>query len=284
VLRIFSVPNRGIGAVLSWTLFALGIVLYLQTSHTRHLENPEDRIVPTIQQLSAGFTHAALQPAEEDDSSELGEHPSFVQQLTHGMLWKDTVASGKRFLIVLVLMLPAVFLGLHMGAFPWVNRFFGRFVLFFDKIVALSILPILFIAFGIGEFAKVMLMVIGVAPTIIMDTLNLTKSVPNEQVVRGFTLGAKDCAVTYRMILPQIWPRVLNSIRLNLKSIVLFLFAGEMIASQDGLAYRIALMQRHMGMDVIIPYVLWTALLLFLIDLSLRLIIRWTNPWFKELA
>jgi NitT/TauT family transport system permease protein len=284
VLRMFSVPNRGIGAVLSWALFALGIVLYLRTSHIRHLENPEDRIVPTLQQLSAGFTHAALQPAEEDDNTDLGEHPSLLQQLTHSMLWKDTVASGRRFLIALLLMLPAVFLGLQMGAFPWVNRFFGRFVLFFDKIVALSILPILFIAFGIGEFAKVMLMVIGVAPTIIMDTLNLTKSVPNEQVVRGFTLGAMDLGVTYRVILPQIWPRVLNSIRLNLKSIVLFLFAGEMIASQDGLAYRIALMQRHMGMDVIIPYVLWTALLLFLIDLSLRLIIRWTNPWFRELA
>lgn len=282
MLRIFSVPNRSVGAVLSWTLFALAIFLYLKTSHSRHLDNPDDRIVPTLQQLSSGFTQAALKPAEEDDNVDLGEHPSIGQQLSHGMLWKDTLASGKRFMVSLALMLPAVFIGLQMGAFPWVNRFFGRFVLFFDKIVALSILPILFIAFGIGEFAKIMLMVIGVAPTIVMDTLNLTKSVPHEQVVRGFTLGAGDLGVTYRIILPQIWPRVLNSIRLNLKSLVLFLFAGEMIASQDGLAYRIALMQRHMGMDVIIPYVLWTALLLFLIDLALRLIIRTTNPWFRE--
>lgn len=269
------------GAVLSWTLFALAIIFYLRTAHSRHIENPDDRIVPTLRQLSSGFTEAALKPAEEDDV-DLGDHPSFIQQLVRGMLWKDTMASGKRFMISLGLMLPAVFIGLQMGAFPWINRFLGRFVLFFDKIVALSILPILFIAFGIGEFAKIMLMVIGVAPTIVMDTLNLTRSVPNEQVVRGFTLGARDLGVTYRIILPQIWPRILNSIRLNLKSLVLFLFAGEMIASQDGLAYRIALMQRHMGMDVIIPYVLWTALLLFLIDLALRVIIRWTNPWFRE--
>jgi NitT/TauT family transport system permease protein len=282
VLRIFSAPNRSLGAILSWTLFALAMILYLRTSHTRHLENPEDRIVPTLHQLTSGFANAALKPAEEDDDSDAPVHPSLLQQLIHGMLWKDTTASARRFLISLALMLPAVFLGLQMGAFPWINRFFSRFVLFFDKIVALSILPILFIAFGIGEFAKIMLMVIGVAPTIVMDTLNLTKSVPNEQVVRAFTLGASDLGVTYRVILPQIWPRVLNSIRLNLKSLVLFLFAGEMIASQDGLAYRIALMQRHMGMDVIIPYVLWTALLLFLIDLSLLLLIRATNPWFRE--
>ena len=39
-------------------------------------------------------------------------------------------------------------------------------------------LPILFIAFGIDELSKVMLIVIGVTPTIILDTFNLTKGVP----------------------------------------------------------------------------------------------------------
>ena len=153
--------------------------------------------------------------------------------------------------------------------------------LFFDKIIALSLLPILFIAFGIDELSKVMLIVIGVAPTIILDSFNLTKSVPKEQIVKGFTLGAGDFAIAYRIILKQIWPRVLNSIRLNLKAVMLFLFAGEMIASTDGLAYRIALLRRHMGMDTIIPYVLWVALLLFLVDFSMRVLNRRLHPWFQ---
>jgi NitT/TauT family transport system permease protein len=63
---------------------------------------------------------------------------------------------------------------------------------------------------------------------------------------------------------------------------MLFLFAGEMIASQDGLAFRIALMRRNMAMNIIIPYVLWVALLLFLVDLSMRVINRKIHPWFKE--
>jgi NitT/TauT family transport system permease protein len=121
-----------------------------------------------------------------------------------------------------------------------------------------------------------------VTPTIILDTFNLTKSVPPEQVVKGFTLGAQDFGITYRIVLKQILPRVLNSIRLNLKSVMLFLFAGEMIASQDGLAFRIALLRRHMGMNVIIPYVLWVALLLFLVDFTMRLANRKFHPWFRE--
>jgi NitT/TauT family transport system permease protein len=283
VLRIFAMPNRTTAFALSWLLFAAGIIFYLRTSHTRHLENPDDRIVPTIQQLAGGFWHAAMTPADDDTDTVADEHAPVAGQFLNSMLWKDTKASGGRFLFSLALMLPAVILGLHMGSFPWIGSFFTRFFLFFDKIIALSILPILFIAFGIGQAAKIMLIVIGVAPTIILDTLNLAKSVPPEQVIKGFTLGAKDLAVTYRVMLPQIWPRVLNSIRLNLKAIALFLFAGEMIASTDGLAYRIALLQRHMGMDLIIPYVLWVALLLFLVDAALRVLIRWMNPWFREI-
>jgi NitT/TauT family transport system permease protein len=144
------------------------------------------------------------------------------------------------------------------------------------------VLPILFIAFGIDELSKVMLIVIGVTPTIILDTFNLTKSVPTEQVVKGFSLGARDFGVAYRIVLRQILPRVLNSIRLNLKAVMLFLFAGEMIASQNGLAFRIALLRRHMGMNVILPYVMWVALLLFLVDFSMRFLNRKLHPWFKE--
>jgi NitT/TauT family transport system permease protein len=274
-------PTKLTWAALSWVLFALGIGLYFQESAKRHRENPEDRVVPTLAQLAQGIHNAFLNPAEEDDDTAMTQMNAW-QRLPHSMIWKDTAASGERFLISLALLAPAVLLGLHIALFPYIGALFMRFVVFFDKIIALSVLPILFIAFGIDELSKIMLMVIGVAPTIILDTCNLAKGVPREQIVKGFTLGAGSSAVAYRIVLKQIMPRVVNSIRLNLKPLMLFLFAGEMIASTDGLAYRIALLRRHMGMDVIIPYVLWVALLLFLIDGALRLLNRAWHPWFKE--
>jgi NitT/TauT family transport system permease protein len=273
-------PSRTMTIVLSWVLFATGIGLYLHTSAARHRENPEDRVTPTIGQMIRGMSGAALTSAEDEETQ--APPASVIQRFSTSMLWKDTVATGRRFFCSMALLFPAVLLGLHMGLFPYVGAFFLRFVLFFDKIIALSLLPILFIAFGIDELSKIMLIVIGVTPTIILDTFNLTRSVPGEQVVKAFTLGAGDFDVAYRVVLKQIWPRVLNSIRLNLKAVMLFLFAGEMIASTDGLAYRIALLRRHMGMDVIIPYVLWVALLLFLVDLTMRVVNRKLHPWFRE--
>jgi NitT/TauT family transport system permease protein len=282
VLQIHAQPGRAALWTLSWFLFAAGVISYFWASGNRHRDNPDDRVMPTLSQMGQAFANAALKPAEDDEVVPGADQKSFATRLVNSMLWKDTKATGRRFLISLGLLFPAVLLGLHMGIFPYVGTFFLRFVLFFDKIVALSLLPILFIAFGIDELAKVMLIVIGVAPTIILDAFNLTRGVPREQIVKGFTLGAGDFSVTYRIVLKQIWPRVLNSIRLNLKAVMLFLFAGEMIASTDGLAYRIALLRRHMGMDTIIPYVLWVALLLFLVDLSMRLLNRKLHPWFQE--
>ena len=273
-------PGRSATLMLSWMLFAAGIAGYFYLSHSRHADNPEDRVMPTVAQMAKGMFDAVMHPAEEDEAT--AENAPLLRRIASSMLWKDTVATARRFTYSMLLLIPAVILGLHMGLFPYVGVFFSRFILFFDKIVALSLLPILFIAFGIDELAKVMLIVIGVAPTIILDTLNLARGVPTEQTVKAFTLGASDFDVAYRVILKQILPRVLNSIRLNLKAVMCFLFAGEMIASQDGLAYRIALLRRHMGMDVIIPYVLWVALLLFLVDWGMRAANRWMHPWFRE--
>jgi NitT/TauT family transport system permease protein len=277
-LDIQARPRRFSSQVMPWLLFIVCIALYVRVSNVRHQANVEDRVVPNSTQLFAGIKASILQPAEEDDA--LPDDASTWQKLSHSMLWKDTASSGKRFFISLALLVPAILLGLHMGLFPHVETFFLRFVLFFDKIVALSLLPILFIVFGIDEWSKIMLIVIGVAPTLILDTYQMVKGLPREQIVKAFTLGATDVDVAYRVVLKQLLPQIINSLRLNLKPMMLFLFAGEMIAATDGLAYRIAIMRRHMGMDIIIPYLLWVALLLFLFDSFLRVMNRRLHPWF----
>ncbi len=271
-------PRRIWTQSISWVLFLVGIFIYTQFSVVRHKENPEDRVVPSGVQLWNGIKASVLEPAEEDDALDAGA--TTVQRVTHSMVWKDSVSSSRRFFMAIVLLIPAILIGLHMAVFPYVEALLLRFVLFLDKIVALSLLPILFIAFGIDEWSKIMLMVIGVGPTLMLDTYNIAKSVPREQVVKAFTLKSSNLDVAYRVILKQILPQVINSVRLNLKPLALFLFAGEMIVSSDGLAYRIGIMRRHMGMDIIIPYILWVAVLLFGVDALLRFVNRRLHPWF----
>src|SRR5580704_6331023 len=153
LLSIYAKPSRTFSLLLSWALFITGIGAYFYVSHARHRDNPEDRVMPTIAQMARGMYDAAMRPAEEEEAS--APPDNFAQRFLGSMLWKDTAATARRFFYSMALLIPAVLLGLHMGVFPYVGSFFLRFILFFDKIVALSLLPILFIAFGIDELAKV---------------------------------------------------------------------------------------------------------------------------------
>ncbi|MEP5240601.1 MAG: ABC transporter permease subunit, partial [Flavobacteriaceae bacterium] len=197
-------------------------------------------------------------------------------------LWEDTMATGYRVFIAMIFILFGIFVGLYMGLFPVFDHLLYRFVLFFDKIPALALLPILFIVFGLGETAKIALIVIGVAPTIILDTYLRVKEIPNEHLTKGMTLRANSQEIVYKIVLPQIMPKVLDTIRLNFKAVILFLIAGEALAAEAGLGYRIFVVRRYMDMATIIPYVLWISLLAFLIDYFLRKWIQKKYVWLHQ--
>src|SRR5579871_4865892 len=103
LFRIDAAPNRLTGWTLSWFLFVAGISLYFYTSRSRHIENPEDRVVPSLHQLGQGISDAFLKPDSEDESSG-SDSDGIVKKFFTSMLWTDTVASAKRFAWAMVLL------------------------------------------------------------------------------------------------------------------------------------------------------------------------------------
>ena len=82
-----------------------------------------------------------------------------------------------------------------------------------------------------------------------------------------------------RVVLPQITPRLIEVVRLQLDPAFLFLIAAEAIASDSGLGYRIFLVRRYLAMDMILPYVAWITLIAFVLDMLLAKLSRKTFPW-----
>ena len=103
-----------------------------------------------------------------------------------------------------------------------------------------------------------------------------------EQITKALTLGASQLALVYRIVLPQVLPRLIDALRLSLGAAWLFLIAAEAIAATDGLGYRIFLVRRYLAMDVILPYVFWITLLGFAMDWGLRMLVRWRFRWYLE--
>jgi NitT/TauT family transport system permease protein len=148
-----------------------------------------------------------------------------------------------------------------------------------SMIPPMAVLPILFIVFGLGELSKVMLIIIGVTPTLIRDLSLEVAAMPREQLIKAQTLGGSTWQIAIRVVLPQIMPRLIKCIRLMIGPAFLFLISAEAIASDVGLGYRIFLVRRYLSMDVILPYVAWITLLAYLFDIALVRIGRRAFPW-----
>ncbi len=265
---IHAQPGKKTNIILLLLPFILLVATYLAASHIRHQENPQDKLLPSATQIVKAIDRVAL-----TEDRRTGKY----------LLWTDTLASLKRLAIgVTAAAIIGLLIGLNMGVYPGFRSLSSSFITFFSMIPPLAILPIIFISFGVDEFAKIMLIFIGIFPIISRDIFLTVRKLPQEQITKALTLGASSLGVTYRIILPQILPRLIDAIRLSLGAAWLFLIAAEAIAAMDGLGYRIFLVRRYLAMDVIIPYVLWITLLGFLFDLILRTIINKRFAWYAD--
>ncbi|MEN8207546.1 MAG: ABC transporter permease [Pseudomonadota bacterium] len=258
------------GTGLQWFLAALPFVVvlagYLIASDIRHSSNPDDKLLPTFSEMGAAVNRMAF-----TEDRRTGKY----------LMVQDTLVSLRRLLIGVVLAgFVGLVLGLNMGLFPGMNATLSPFVTFLSMIPPLAILPILFISFGVDELAKVMLIFIGVAPVITRDILLAVQKLPREQITKSLTLGASQLQLVYRIVLPQILPRLIEAVRLSLGAAWLFLIASEAIAADEGLGYRIFLVRRYLAMDVILPYALWITMLGYSLDYMLRILLRYGFPWY----
>src|ERR1700722_3667727 len=259
-------PGRAGTLMLSALPFMLVVAAYLFYSSARLAENPGDKLLPAPATIAATVHRYALGEGERR-----GQY----------LLWDDPWGSLERLLTALaVSAFIGVILGVAIGVLPYLRVTLAPFVAAVSLIPPLAILPILFIVVGLGEFAKITLIIIGVAPIVVRDLAMRTGELPGEQIIKAQTLGASTWQLVLRVVLPQMWPRLLDALRLTLGSAWLFLIAAEAIASTDGLGYRIFLVRRYLAMDVILPYVMWITLLAWLMDEALRRLTRWIFLWY----
>ncbi|MFK7995789.1 MAG: ABC transporter permease [Granulosicoccus sp.] len=261
-------PSETLRWILGFAPFIALLVLYIVASEARLEINPSDKLLPSFTTMKDAMVRMAFEP-----SKRTGEY----------LFWGDTFSSLKRLSTgVLIAAFLGLIIGILTGALPLVSALFSPLLTIVSLIPCLALLPILFIVLGLGELSKVSLIVIGITPFIARDLQRRAREIPVEQVIKAQTLGANSAQIIFRVLLPQLMPKLINAVRLSLGTGWLFLIAAEAIASTDGLGYRIFLVRRYLSMDVILPYVLWITLLAFLFDWCLRRLSRRLYPW--ELA
>lgn len=255
----------GTVAVLRLAPFGLLVLAYLIGSAVRLAHNPGDKLLPGLSTMASTINQMAFVPDKRT-----GDY----------LFWADTLASLARLGWGLGISTGlALIVGMAVGMLSLMRALMAPFVGFVSMVPPLALLPILFITLGLGETAKIALIVIGVAPIMTRDLAQHVQALPREQIVKAQTLSAGTWLIALRVVLPQALPRLLTSLRLQLGPAFLFLIAAEAISSDSGLGFRIFLVRRYLSMDVIFPYVAWITLLAALADFGLNWVRRKVFPW-----
>lgn len=202
---------------------------------------------------------------------------------SEGLLWPDFLASFERVAIGYgISIVLGVLVGVLIGSFRSVEAFAEPQIGFLRYIPATALLPVFLFWLGIDEAPKITLIVVG---TVFYNTLmsaDVARAVPRDMIQAAYTLGAGRLTVLRRVILPHSFPGLIDVARINLAAAWLMLVVAELLAAQEGMAFRIVRAQRFRQIDRMFALLILFGIIGVLSDLFLRWLRNRTSPWARS--
>lgn len=161
-------------------------------------------------------------------------------------LWTAILTSSKRilfaFLLASALALP---LGVLMGSFDVVNRFFEPIVAPLRYMPISAFIPLLILWFGIYEKQKIAFLFLGVFVYLLPVVVSAIRLVPEELVQTSLTLGASKWQVIRTVLLPSALPEIFDSFRVMNAISWTYVILAEAVNPEHGLGYMVELARTH---------------------------------------
>jgi sulfonate transport system permease protein len=171
------------------------------------------------------------------------------------------------------------FFGLFNGLSRWANALSDSSIQMVRNIPHLAMIPLVILWFGIGESAKLFLIVIGVFFPIYINTLHGIRSVDGKLIEMGRVYGLSHFEVFEKIILPGALPSILVGLRYALGIMWLTLIVAETIASDNGIGFMTMNARDFLQTDVVLLGILLYAGLGKVADSLTRLLERWLLRW-----
>lgn len=203
-----------------------------------------------------------------------------VEQWHSGDLWKGMLISSARAGLGFAIGGSIGFLlGLVNGLFPWADKVLDSSVQMLRNVPHLAMIPLVILWFGIGEEAKVFLVVLGVFFPIYLNTYHGIRSIDVKLREMGVVYGLNPLQLFWQVILPDAMSSILVGLRFALGLMWLTLIVAETISADSGIGYITMNAREFMRTDVVVMGILLYALLGKLADSAARLIERRLLQW-----
>lgn len=146
------------------------------------------------------------------------------------------------FLLASALALP---LGILMGAFEPINRFFEPVVAPLRYMPISAFIPLLILWFGIYEKQKIAFLFLGVFVYLLPVVVTAIRAVPDELVQTALTLGASRAQVVRTVLLPSALPEIFDSFRVMNAISWTYVILAEAVNPEHGLGHMVELARTH---------------------------------------
>ncbi|MDL2313481.1 ABC transporter permease subunit [Desulfovibrio sp. OttesenSCG-928-C14] len=179
----------------------------------------------------------------------------------------------------------SVLLGLGIGIWVGYSRkadlLFSPLLYFSYPVPKLALLPVVMLLFGVGDAAKIIIIVLIIAFQIILSVRDATRAVPEEDFALLTSLGASFAAKLRHIILPATLPALLSSVRVSIGIAFSALFFTETFGTDLGLGFYITDCQMRLDYPLmyfgILVLTLGALLLFLLADALEALACRWNT-------
>ncbi len=203
-----------------------------------------------------------------------------IRMLVEENLIIDILASSMRvaagFIVAAIIGVP---IGILMGTFHSMQSLFSPIVGTVRYMPVVAFVPLIIIWIGLGEEAKTLIIFLGVVLYNAMMVADAVKFIPDEMINVAYTLGMNRRDVLLRVIVPGVFPSILDTLRVNISGAWNYLVIAELIASQNGLGFKIIQAQRFLQTDKVLFCIGVIGFIGLVIDFGLKYLSKILTPW-----
>jgi ABC-type nitrate/sulfonate/bicarbonate transport system permease component len=196
----------------------------------------------------------------------------------------DVVPSVVRLLIGYAgAVVVGVALGVLLGANRTLRRITEPVLEFFRAIPPPVLIPVLFLFAGIGDVAKVIVIISGAVWPVLLNTVEGVRAVDEVLSDTSRSYRITGWARLRHLVLPAASPQIVAGMRQSLSISIILMVISEMFASSNGLGFTIIQFQRSFAIPQMWSGIILLGLLGFVLSLLFALFERRSLHWYQGL-
>jgi NitT/TauT family transport system permease protein len=226
--------------------------------------------LPAPHQVASAFYKAFTTPPKRSDEKWL-----------HQSLWDSIQVIFWGFTLSSLLGLP---LGILAGTYAAVSRLQEPFIEFFRYLPAPAFGALAVAILGIHDAPKIAIIFIGTFFQQVLVISNTTRKLDPSLLEAAMTLGAKNRALLFKVVVPGVLPDIYRDQRILLGWAWTYLIVAELIGASSGITWFITQQARYNNFDNVYAAIIIIGIIGISTDLFLAWLGRKLFPWQRGAA